>query len=114
MVYAFDPFPGEDTPNGDFGVAVHPLSLHVGPLGEGSVLVRTWAGLAAQPLLLTVTGLPAAVSAEFDPHQVDAGGDSKLVVSVAGSARARTHAVTVVATSPNGKVARAYLSLTIR
>lgn len=114
MVYAFDPFPGEDTLNSDFGVAVHPLSLHLDRLGAGSALVRTWAGLASVPLLLTVAGLPASVLAEFEPLGVDAGAESKLTMTVEAAALVRTHAVTVVATSQDGRVARAYLSLTIR
>ena len=114
MVYAFDPFPGEDAPPGDFGLAVHPLSLHLAPRGEGSALVRTWTGRSGLALSLTVARLPESVLARFTPDRVDAGGETKLVVSVAEAALARTHALTIVATGPDGRTARAYLSLVIR
>ena len=114
MVYAFDPFVDEDAPHGEFGIAVHPLSLSVGRLGEGTALVRTWAGVAPRPLSLTVSGLPDAVLAECAPLRVDAGADSTLVVRVGEIEHPRTHAITVTATCPEGRIARAYLSLTIR
>jgi hypothetical protein len=113
VVYAFDPFPGEDAPPVDFGLAVHPLSLSVAPLGECSALVRTWAGASSLPLSLSVARLPNLVRARFTPDRVDAGGEIKLVVSVAEAALTRTHALTIVATGPDGRLARAYLSLTI-
>ncbi|GGS60396.1 hypothetical protein [Actinokineospora fastidiosa] len=114
MVYAFDPFLDEDTPHGDFGVAVRPLSLCVGQLAEASAHIRTWAGPAPLPLTLTVSGLPEAVLGLFEPDCLAAGAESRLTVTVGASAARRTYAVTVTATGPNGRIARAYLSLTIR
>ncbi|GAA4426209.1 hypothetical protein ACFQV2_12170 [Actinokineospora soli] len=114
MVYAFDPFVDEDAPHGEFGIAVHPLSLHVARLGEGSALVRTWAGTAPRPLSLTVSGLPAAVEAACDPISVSAGADAQLTLRVGEVDIPRTHAIVVTATCPEGRIARAYLSLTIR
>ncbi|MGW5054626.1 hypothetical protein [Actinokineospora sp. NPDC004072] len=114
VVYAYDPFLDEDAPHGDFGIAVHPLSLRVGQLAEGSALIRTWAGADPLRLTLAVSGLPEAVLALCDPRCLDAGVDGRLTVSVGAAAHRRTHSLTLTATCPKGRVARAYLALTIR
>ncbi|MGX7829230.1 hypothetical protein ACTG9Q_29510 [Actinokineospora sp. 24-640] len=113
MVYAFDPFLDKDPPHGDFGIAVLPLAVSLGRLTAASALVRTWAGALRLPLRLTVSGLPDAVLARFDPHSVEAGADSQLTMSVDAALGESRHAITVTATCPRGRTARAYLTLTV-
>ena len=74
-------------PAHDFSVSVTPTVGTIDPGGSLTVIVRTatTAG-AAQPVALTVSGLPADVTATFTPASVTSGSTSTLRLSAAASA----------------------------
>jgi subtilisin-like proprotein convertase family protein len=66
----------------------------------------------AESIALTVTGLPAGVTATFNPTSVTAGGSSTLTVTVPAGTAASTSTLTITGTAPS-KTHTTTVSLTI-
>ena len=100
-------------PANDFTLAVSPasLTLAAGATGTASVATTIKSG-SAQSLALSVSGLPAGVTAAFSPATVTAGGTSTLTITAASSAAAASASATITGTSTSGSHT-ATLALTI-
>jgi hypothetical protein len=83
----------------DFSISVAPSSVTVAAGGTATLTVSTTltAG-AAQAISLSVGGLPAGVTASFNPASVMAGGSSTLTITAASGAASATAALSVSAT----------------
>jgi hypothetical protein len=94
-------FPGCGTPPpaNDFSISASPASQTVNQ-GAGTsyaVSTATTAG-AAQPVTLSVSGLPAGASAGFNPASMTSGGSSTLTVGTSTSTAAGTYTLTITGT----------------
>ncbi|SDJ16878.1 Trypsin [Actinokineospora alba] len=88
-----------DPTGDDFSLGVAPDTLSVQPGQSGTVKVATTVtGGAAQTVTLAASGLPAGVTAKFDPASVTAGASSALTLSAAASATPGSVKVTVTGT----------------
>ncbi|MGH3858970.1 trypsin-like serine protease [Actinokineospora sp.] len=89
---------GDPTGN-DFSLAAAPDTLSVQP-GQSATLkiTTTVTGGAAQSVALAATGMPAGVTATFDPATVTAGSSSALTLSATGSATPGAAKITVTGT----------------
>ncbi|MEV6575180.1 glycosyl hydrolase family 18 protein [Streptomyces sp. NPDC051577] len=98
--HTFAPFTGGGGPVvDDFSVSVAPGSASVAPGGTTTATVATTlVSGTARPLALTVTGVPAGVTATLAPGSVTTGGSAVLTFAAAGAAAPGTHPLTVTAT----------------
>jgi hypothetical protein len=88
----------------DFALAVEPASQQIEAGGAANYNVRTSvAAGAAEPVALSVEGLPAEVSASFAPPSVTAGGTAVLTLAALPTAPIGTVRFSVRATSPSSK-----------
>jgi subtilisin-like proprotein convertase family protein len=95
-------------PTNDFSIAVNPSSLSIaqGQSASASVTTAVTAG-SAQAVALSASGLPAGVTAAFNPASVTAGGSSTLTVNVGASTAAGTYPLTITGTATSGSHAAA-------
>lgn len=100
------------TPAADFTLTATPSSLTVRRGASGTVTIGiTRTGTLADPVALTVTGLPTGVAAAFSPASAT-GASSVLTLSVSSTAVGGTYPLTVTGTS--GTLRRtAAVSLTV-
>lgn len=97
----------------DFGIAVEPEAVSVRPGASGTtqVTVSSLNGFTSATDL-SVTGLPAGVTAAFDPTTVTPTGSSRLTLTASDSAATGTSTLTV--TGKSGELTRtATLQLTV-
>jgi len=82
--------------SGDFVVAIAPLDRSVGIGGTASFLIVTAAnGNVDAPVVLSASGLPAGVSARFDPPIIVANQSSAVTISASPGATPGAVAVTL-------------------
>jgi Calcineurin-like phosphoesterase/Purple acid Phosphatase, N-terminal domain len=87
------------SPPDDFAISVSPQSVSVTQGGAASANVTTAVSSgAAQTVTLSASGLPAGVSAAFNPVSVTAGGTSALTLTTSASTPAGGYTVTVIGT----------------
>ncbi|NUR27455.1 MAG: Leupeptin-inactivating enzyme 2 [Catenulispora sp.] len=99
--------PGEaqcsTAPANDFSVSVSPTSGSVAQGSSVSTTVSTAVTAGnAQQVTLTASGLPAGVTASFNPATVTAGQSSTLTLSASSSAATGSKAITVTGTAASG------------
>ena len=97
----------------DFSIAVSPTSLSIaqGLSGSATISTATTSG-SAQNVSLTVSGVPAGVTATATPNSVSSGQSATLSLAVSSSAVAGTYTLTVTGTAASGSHA-ATLGLTV-
>lgn len=96
----------------DFSMALSPASVTVKPRESATVTINlTRVGGFADPVELSIEGLPTGVTATFDPNPATAG-TATLKLEASGAATAGTY-LTVVRGVGGGKTKTANLSLTI-
>ncbi|WP_245178932.1 trypsin-like serine protease [Streptomyces montanisoli] len=84
----------------DFSISADPASVSVDPGKSVTTTVTTKVTKgSAQSVALTASGLPAGVTASFDPASVTAGGSSKLTLTASSSASPGQSSVTVTGKS---------------
>jgi hypothetical protein len=84
----------------DFAISSSPTSVSTPPAGSGTATISTaLTSGRAEPVSLSVTGLPAGASASFAPTSVTTGGSSTLTID-AGTAAPGDYPLTVTGTSP--------------
>jgi hypothetical protein len=90
------------TSGDDFSLAISPSSLIISPGGAAGLfsIATAVTGGKAEAIALSVTGLPAGVTARFDPPTVTAGQSSTLTVKAAANASAANLTFTVKGTAP--------------
>ncbi|KAA6212372.1 chitinase [Streptomyces albofaciens JCM 4342] len=110
----FAPFTsGSSTPQNDFSVTAEPAAGSVTAGGTATTTVRTAVTAGeAQKVNLTVSGVPAGVTAALSPDSVTAGGSATLTLATTAAAESGTHRVTVTGTGPAGSHTATY-TLTI-
>ncbi|MFE0640914.1 chitinase [Streptomyces sp. NPDC058877] len=99
----FAPFTsGTATPTDDFSVTTTPASATVTAGASTSTTVKTavTAG-TAQTVDLSVSGLPAGVTATFSPASVTAGGSATLTLNTTAATVSGTHAIVVYGSGPS-------------
>ncbi|MFB6841728.1 glycosyl hydrolase family 18 protein [Streptomyces sp. NPDC056361] len=99
----FSPFTsGTTAPTDDFSVTATPASATVAAGSTTSTTVKTavTAG-AAQTVGLTVSGLPAGVTASLSPTSVTAGGSATLTVATTAAAVSGTYQIAVDGSGPS-------------
>jgi hypothetical protein len=86
-------------PPSDFSIAASPSSLTVaqGTNGTSTISTAVTSG-AAQSVSLSASGLPAGVTASFNPASVTAGGSSTMTVAVGAGATPGGYTITVTGT----------------
>jgi hypothetical protein len=96
------PLVGLPTGN-DFSVAVTPTSGSVNPGSSvtATVSTATTSG-SAQTVSLAASGLPAGVTASFNPASVTSGGSSTLTLNATAATTAGVYQVTITGTGPSG------------
>ena len=101
------------TTNNDFSVAVSPTSATVAA-GSSTTIKVTTAVVSGTPGTITfgATGLPAGVTASFNPTSTSAGGSSTLTLTASATAASATASVTVSGQSST-KTHTASVSLTV-
>ncbi|MER6734451.1 glycosyl hydrolase family 18 protein [Streptomyces puniciscabiei] len=102
FTHAFAPFSGGATtpPTNDFSVSLAPASASVDPGGTATATVKTSVTSgSAQPVDLTVSGVPSGVTASLSPSSVTAGGTSTLTVKTAAGTAPGTYPLTVTGTA---------------
>lgn len=112
--HVFAPFTsGTTAPADDFSVAVTPAAATVaaGASTTATVSTAVTAG-TAKPVNLTVSGLPAGVTASLSPASVTAGGSSTLTVAATAAAVSGTYQIVVNGASASAGHA-AVLTLTV-
>jgi hypothetical protein len=83
----------------DFSIAATPASVSVGQGSTSNTTVSTTVVKgSAQPVSLSVSGLPSGVSGSLSPTTVTAGGSSTLTLTAAGGAPIGTSTVDVTGT----------------
>ncbi len=89
--------PPPPPPSGDFSLSASPNSVSVVQGNTGtSTITSTISGVFSSPVALSVTGLPANVTAAFSPTSIPTGaGTSTLTFTVAGNAAVGTYPLTV-------------------
>jgi hypothetical protein len=96
-IAAFKPVP---VVPGDFAISA-PATVSVNPGQSTTVTVSTSVTSGAvQPIVLTLTGLPAGTSAAFSPTSLNAGQQSVLTISATQTAPAATVSLTITGTGP--------------
>ncbi|HBF83943.1 MAG TPA: chitinase [Streptomyces sp.] len=106
----FAPFTsGTTVPDNDFSVTATPASGTVAAGSSATTTVKTAVTKgAAQQVGLTVSGVPAGVTASLSPSSVTAGGQSTLTLATTQAAVSGTYRISVTGTSPSGSHATAY------
>ncbi|MFI9816599.1 S8 family serine peptidase [Saccharothrix variisporea] len=88
--------PVAQQPVNDFSIAATPSSVSVDPGAAVSATIGTTVTRgSAQTVALSASGLPAGVTAAFEPSSVTAGNSAKLTLSAAASASPGNYRVTV-------------------
>ncbi|MGV9361714.1 glycosyl hydrolase family 18 protein [Amycolatopsis sp. NPDC003731] len=102
--HAFEPFTGgTSVPGNDFSLAATPASAAVDPGGSASATVSTAVTSgSAQQVTLSVTGVPAGVTAAVSPGTVTAGGSASLSVGTTAAAVPGVYPLTVTGTAASG------------
>lgn len=104
----------------DFSLSANPSAVTVAPGGSGGVTVgSTVTSGVAQSIALTASGLPAGVTATFNPSTITAGSSAAMTINVAtgtppssstitvtGTGSSATHTVTVGLTIGSGSTVR--------
>jgi hypothetical protein len=86
-------------PPGDFSISASPASVAVTPGKSTAVTIGTSVTSgAAQPIVLSLTGLPGGASASFAPPAINAGQQSVLTISVPVSQPPATSSLTITGT----------------
>nr|BFD89511.1 M20/M25/M40 family metallo-hydrolase [Kitasatospora sp. Xyl93] len=86
--------------NSDFSLSLNPASGSVQPGASTTATVATAvASGTAQTVNLTASGLPAGVTATFNPSSVQAGSSSTLTLAASAAAAAGTYQITVTGTA---------------
>jgi subtilisin family serine protease len=86
-------------PTQDFAMSVTPASGSVDPGGTLTATVNTSTTVgAAQPVTLSVSGLPAGVSASFSPATVTSGNPATLTLTSTASAAPGSYPLTITGT----------------
>jgi hypothetical protein len=100
-------------PSNDFSMSASPGSVSVvqGAAGTSSIGTALVSG-SAESIALSISGLPAGVTAAFNPTSVTTGGSSTLTLSVGATAPPGTYPLTVTGTAPSA-IHTASLSLTV-
>ncbi|MGV9307963.1 M28 family peptidase [Nonomuraea sp. NPDC004354] len=98
----------------DFSVAVNPSSgtVQAGQATTTTVATQTTAG-TAQTVNLTITGLPAGVTVNFNPSSVTSGASSTLTITTGAGTPAGNHQLTIVGTGETGSHTTVY-TLTVQ
>ncbi|WP_436500419.1 S8 family serine peptidase [Actinokineospora sp. HUAS TT18] len=92
--------PTATQPSNDFAIAASPTSVSADPGAAATTKVSTTVTKgSAQSVALSASGLPAGVTAAFDPASVTAGDSSSLTLSVGSSATPGNYTVTVTGKS---------------
>jgi len=101
------------TPVNDFSIATSPTSgsVQAGSSATTTVSTTTTSG-SAQTVNLTASGLPAGVTASFNPTSVTSGNSSTLTLATTASAAAGTYNVTITGTGSVTKTATYALTVT--
>ena len=101
------------TVTNDFSMSASPSSVSVvqGAAGTSSIGTTVVSG-SAESIALSISGLPAGVTAGFNPTSVTAGGSSTLTLSVGATAAPGTYPLTITGTAPSA-IHTASLSLTV-
>jgi hypothetical protein len=100
-------------PPSDFTVATSPGTLSLTQGTSGAVTVSTTAISVPEVVSLSVSGLPAGVTASFNPSSVNAGANSSLTFSASSSAALGSAIVTITGTAASGGPHSATVTLTI-
>ncbi|MEU5216844.1 glycosyl hydrolase family 18 protein [Streptomyces sp. NPDC020807] len=110
----FSPFTsGTTAPADDFSVTTAPASATIAAGSSTTATVKTAVTTgAAQTVALSVSGLPAGVTASLSPASVTAGGSSALTLSTTTAAVSGTYQVVVNGSGPSASHA-AVLTLTV-
>ncbi|GAA1617221.1 hypothetical protein GCM10009679_21940 [Saccharothrix algeriensis] len=91
--------PSAPAPADDFSLSASPSSVSVDPGRSVTTTISTAVIKgSAQTVTLSATGLPAGVTASFNPSSVTAGGSSTLTLAASSSAGPGTSTVTVTGT----------------
>ncbi len=99
--------------NNDFSITVTPTSQTVNAGASTTYTINTAVTSgAAQTINLSASGLPAGVTASFNPASVTAGGSSTLTVTVPAGTAASTSTLTIAGSGPS-KTHTTTVSLTI-
>jgi Zn-dependent metalloprotease len=101
------------TPTNDFSIAVSPTagSVVAGSSATVTVSTATTAG-SAQTVALTVSGLPAGVTASFSPSSVTSGSSSTLTLSSTAATASGTYSVTITGSGSATRTATYSLTVT--
>ena len=92
-----------------------PTSVSVVAGGSTTATVSTAVtGGPTQPVTLSVSGLPAGVSASWNPASLDAGGSSTLTFNASSSAAAAAATVTITGTTSSNTHTTTTLALTVQ
>lgn len=87
----------------DFSIGASPASVSIaaGAAGGSTISTATTSG-AAQTVALSISGLPAGVTASFSPASVTSGGSAALTLTTTSTAAPGTYPLTVTGTAASG------------
>ncbi|HWG99693.1 MAG TPA: M4 family metallopeptidase [Pilimelia sp.] len=99
----------QSAPSDNFSISVSPTagSVQQGQSVTTTVSTRTTQG-NAQTVTLSASGLPAGVTASFNPPSVTSGGSSTLTLTASASATVGAKAITITGTAPSGSHTATY------
>ncbi|MDT5027600.1 MAG: hypothetical protein QOE61_4026, partial [Micromonosporaceae bacterium] len=97
-------------PAGDFSIAVSPSTGVTVPGGSVAATVSTTlTSGAAQPITLSASGLPAGVTATFNPTSVSTGGTSTATFNTSAGTPAGTYTIAINGTGTSATHAATYV-----
>jgi subtilisin family serine protease len=102
--------PPPPPPANDFSIAVNPASGSTPPGGSVAATVTTTLTTgAAQTITLSASGLPAGVTATFNPASVTSGGSSTITIATSASSPGGTFTITITGTGTSATHTATYL-----